>query len=587
MFFLVFTRYSIFGNNLRDKIIIIPAFIIYCFLLGNIHKQKLKAILINLLYIMCIAITLFVFFRMYMTENNIYEQEHHYSAFVSSVLAVLHGRTPLVDYNSQYGMYAYLLAPVFRIVPFNLQSFSIVMIILQAVAFLCNYLSLRLLIKNKLLRLLAYFNIVYFGGFYFFTTIALANQPYYQMFPHRYLFPSIIIYLFIRFTKDYFSLEQANKKIHRVCFALLIAASAFGIIWNFDTGIVSFGAGAVGLAFFAFCASFSEIINYKDKVLYWRNFIVYIIAVPISIILFILSVTLIRTGSIVIDISDVFMYQQLFYRYGFFALPMPLIHPWMYLALVYFIGISLSAIYTIRMVIEKDIIDKSYGYLLFLSVIGVGLFSYYQGRSHHWNFISVTSSSFYVIALLVERMNIFFPKAYDEKKSNLKSHSLLNLIKEQKLANTGIGLIIVFLLFFQPISLLFNLNSVVVATERRLEDFNDRTESDWVESVLPFIEYDEEIIILAYNKEAYISSRLNRTNAILNTSYIELLSMETYAQFSKDLHSNSDKKVFVELNLFDVYLNVTYVGTLLESEKYNVLWYNDEFVLLEPVEVSY
>jgi hypothetical protein len=88
-------------------------------------------------------------------------------------------------------------------------------------------------------------------------------------------------------------------------------------------------------------------------------------------------------------------YIKVFNYYGFFLLPMPSIHPWNMVVLFYVIGLFISISHLIDVSShqgtihrnEKDPVTK----LIFaLSILGVGLFVYYVGRSHNYNLIWVS-----------------------------------------------------------------------------------------------------------------------------------------------------------------------------------------------------
>jgi hypothetical protein len=106
------------------------------------------------------------------------------------------------------------------------------------------------------------------------------------------------------------------------------------------------------------------------------------------------------------DIFAALDYQKLFYMYGYYMLPMPPWHPWIILLGIYASGL----LYGIIRLLENNISIKS-SMFFFLSVLGVGLFSYYQGRSHDLCLLPVGYPAFIIVALftdmLVKKVNIF------------------------------------------------------------------------------------------------------------------------------------------------------------------------------------
>jgi len=601
--FMISAEYRIYDTALfrwRNLAITVTAFAIA--LIGYMSKS-VKPFILGLTAVMCAVATALACFAMYMDVGSIYEQEHHYSAYASSVLAVLHGRTLLVDHMSQYGLYAYFLAPIFRVVDFNIHNFSIIMIFLLAIALLCNWLTIRLLIKKTWLRLLIYFNLVCFTTHYYgLVHLGIDVGSYYQYGPHRVIFPSIIILLFVKFAQTVYQkpnggdVKGGNTK-GRVYFALLIFITALSIVWNLDTGVVAYGASLVGLGFYALCRSFGgdNKLSVSDKKHSWYRLALYFLSVPVLAILFIITVTSIRTGTLFLDFTGLFLFQSLFYRHGFGAVPMTLFHPWVLFALIYTAGISLSVTYAVRVMRKRKTPDYNYACLLFLCIMAVGLFSYFQGSSHNANLLSVSASGFIVIALLIENMQKYFPRfgvSFVERclqiakldRGRPVSNPFLKYLQSfDRLGIIGIsGMIIVFMLFLQPFGSLLNYNRVADAVENKITRLGRLQDDSWADSVLPLIGNNEEIIIIAEDSEAYISARLGKINAILDISYIELLAMEQYEHLLYELRGNTEKKVFIDMQ--SLYLFVEPLAMeILESGKYEVLWTDDRFILLDPI----
>ena len=95
-----------------------------------------------------------------------------------------------------------------------------------------------------------------------------------------------------------------------------------------------------------------------------------------------------------------FGYQKVFYGLGFMMMPMPLYpHPWMSILGVYLIALIVAArswSFNPR--------AKNADLLSFISMLGFGLFIYYEGRSHHLNLITVSWPAIVLIAMLADRV---------------------------------------------------------------------------------------------------------------------------------------------------------------------------------------
>jgi len=87
---------------------------------------------------------------------------------------------------------------------------------------------------------------------------------------------------------------------------------------------------------------------------------------------------LVNKSGTLIDPLESIKYLRLFYGSGFGMLPIPgTLHPWMAVFGLYIVGIALgvTARVTGRETMRSDTI-------FVLSIIGIGIFTYYQGRSH-------------------------------------------------------------------------------------------------------------------------------------------------------------------------------------------------------------
>ena len=395
------------------------------------------------------------------------------------------------------------------------------------------------------------------------------DEPYFQFWPHRYLFPSIIMFLFARYMKIMFD-DSGEGKAGLYNYAFLIVVSILAVIWNFDTGIVIFGACTVGLGFDAICSCRVKI--------HWLRLIIYVLSVPLTVVGFIIIVTWFRAGILfTATFTDAFSHQIMFYQIGFYMMRMPLMHPWVVWALVYFIGLALCAIHLTHVFLKKEPFLPLYGTLLFFSVIGVGLFSYYQGRSHHFVFLSISSTMFYVLALLLDNLDSFFHKNTDEIRQPYQSH--FNFFKRKPAA---VWLIVVFLLFIQPYGELLNIGRIVNNTNRLISWLRAEYDLTWTSPLADLIENEEELIVLSYS-ESWVASHLGRINAIGNTSFVEMLTNESKEYLITGLRDNEYLKVLVDNRVFSRYWGYYAQEILISSGKYRIIWGEwGGWLLLEP-----
>jgi len=81
-----------------------------------------------------------------------------------------------------------------------------------------------------------------------------------------------------------------------------------------------------------------------------------------------------------LQLGQIVDYQKVFYAAGINLLPMPVsFHPWVIITGLYVAGIAVYIAY-----LQRRVVDRFSSMLFFMSVLGIGLFAYYQGRSHEF-----------------------------------------------------------------------------------------------------------------------------------------------------------------------------------------------------------
>ncbi|QWT52129.1 hypothetical protein [Eubacterium sp. MSJ-33] len=143
---------------------------------------------------------------------------HHIHAYFNSVYRVVQGGA-YSDINlGIYGFYGIILAPFVKLLGGTYFSFVIALSILTFFSIGCFFYTVHTVVESSLLRILCCFGIS-------FGYIALQGGIYYQHFPHRHIFPGILL--------GFMCLTQKKKKIRKYGWIICILS----IVWNFETGI--------------------------------------------------------------------------------------------------------------------------------------------------------------------------------------------------------------------------------------------------------------------------------------------------------------------------------------------------------------
>lgn len=285
------------------------------------------------------------------------------------------------DYH-QYGFYPRLLAPFFRINPPNLLNISAVMGILFIAGCFAVYRALFRNVKNKLL--VPAFAVVFFltTGPWSFLDIEKPQtsiDPYFAYYPVRFIFPALAVWFF--YAQSFFR----GKYSIFLC-GILAGVSLW---WNFDSGVAVCGA------FFALL--FLELVFSRKRFAVFQ-FLAFLIAASLAFLALLIIFSM-QQGEL-ISPAESLKYVKLFSRSGYMMLPLPAIPaPWCWFAGIYLLGIIIG----LRSFIAGKF-SVSAKMSLFLSVLGIGLFTYYQGRSHLHNLPAVIWPALLLMFIYADRL---------------------------------------------------------------------------------------------------------------------------------------------------------------------------------------
>jgi hypothetical protein len=212
-----------------------------------------------------------------------------------------------------------------------------------------------------LLALAAGTLLAFVGSNWMFPAVSPVRHEYFQVWPMRFLFPAIGLALFVAFRERGF--PDAGV-------AILGTISGVAVVWNIDSGVPVLGG------FIAFLLIRFALGGAERRAVHARHLGIALAAPALVIAAFLFYLeTKSQDG---IRLGDWIKYQRIFYESGFGMLPLPLtLHPWMTAVALHVFGliVGLEGHLRRRPTLRSDA-------LIFLSVLGLGLFTYYQGRSH-------------------------------------------------------------------------------------------------------------------------------------------------------------------------------------------------------------
>jgi hypothetical protein len=299
----------------------------------------------------------------------------NFNAVLYSVVEAVAGKIPLVDFVPQYGWYGIFLAPWLRTIGLTVWTFTGTCSVLQWLTFLAAFFSASRFMRNRLLIACAFFTLLAVTANW--VPLSFAEEPYFQYWPIRFFCPGIgLLFLsfWLRFKEIKYSL-------------LLSSFCGAAVLWNLDSGIPLWGAWLGYLVFDLLSNAYLDLSAFKRAAsqgrIWERNWIHLALGLLLPPCVF-LSLFFAITGSHLIqgDASLNFrlltQYQRIFFGAGFYMIPIPLKpHPWQVPILIDLIALAVALIGTLY---RRR--DATLDFLFFMGVMGLGLFTYYEGRSH-------------------------------------------------------------------------------------------------------------------------------------------------------------------------------------------------------------
>jgi hypothetical protein len=308
-----------------------------------------------------------------------YLEGQNMDAVIYSVAQVTQGRAMLIDATNQYGLYPQFLEPLFRTVGLNVLSFTITMWLLMGLGLVSVSRILWKNIENRWMAWAAFLGIAYYG--YLSSRNWLPRDPYLQYHPIRFVFPCLCLYIFDRYRRHPSTTAYYGSFV----------AASIAVLWNPDSGIAVFGAWMALLAYREFSSLPAASALQKTSIHFLRALIV-ILSVPATYS----SYALIRYhawpnwGLLAVNLP-------VFYQYGGMMLPMPPNHPWMLVIALYVLTLAKA---TWSLLHREN--SSRQQLMLVTAVLGTGLFTYYQGRSHDNNLTLVCWPAILLLALYAD-----------------------------------------------------------------------------------------------------------------------------------------------------------------------------------------
>lgn len=294
-------------------------------------------------------------------------------------LTVINGHWPLVDYVTQYGaLWPYVIAIPLHLGNGSLGAFTCCMAAITVAAMLGVYDVIRRVSRSAIGALLLFLP---FMATSFFILLGdpvkrYSFADYFGVFPLRYAGPYIVAFLLAR----HFSGARPRR-----AFWILVAAG-LTLLNNGDFGVPALGATLVALV-----AGAGEPRTRK-----WGLTLALEAAAGLIAAYVLVSILTLATAGALPNPGLLFKYAHLFALAGYYMLPTPWFGFWAVIYLTFVAALVVAA----TMAVKRRTARTEVGMLAWIGIFGLGIGSYYMGRSHPQVLIAMFSTWSLAVALL-------------------------------------------------------------------------------------------------------------------------------------------------------------------------------------------
>jgi len=291
---------------------------------------------------------------------------YHFNSIMDALSQVTNGHHWLVDFSHIYGGYIEILGPLLLLFPRRVETILLVFAGLNAVAIFGLLVTARLVIRQPFLFFLTGLSLLGIGY------IMTMSDHYYQYSAVRMVFPSLGLLAATLYLRN----------PNRLRYGAVSLMAAVASIWNLDTGVVLWLSWttmlmAIGMNIGAACKHFA--MQTAILMTVWIGFLLYLRLV---------------SGQWP-DMGMLFSFQALVLGSGYFCLGVIFPDVWALVLTTYTIGLCAALVFYF----QRNAIWKTH-FILMLSLMGVGLFDYFMGRSAQSNLVSVSYPAILLIGVI-------------------------------------------------------------------------------------------------------------------------------------------------------------------------------------------
>lgn len=508
---------------------------VFCLIKFDLHLQKVYYYINKIKWWIFISISLLLLFAWRIVSIYSITQSSkffvHLDATIYPLSQVVQGKTILVDLPSQYGLFPEILAPIFKFTELTVLSFTLFMGLLQILSLLALFIVINKVIKNQIVVLLGVLSltVITFGNFSYLSGVG-DSDPYFQYWPIRFFWPALSVYCFYSFIQKKTFFKSAVISI----------TSAIAIIWNADTGVFIFISYGVYLSTRIVNEFFSKRVGIAWKQRKYTVALVLHLMISLITIVVFFAYLQISSGK-ALNYSWLYKYQTIFYLLGFGMIPIPTkLDPWMGVISIYMYGLISSLFSWGKTPSRKSEL------VLYLSLLGMGLFVYYEGRAHPFNLMYVMWPSVILGMIFLD--------------------IVIRCVKLKLIGIANIIPVSTFLTFVIGVNFLLSCKITSVISDIQHNLFGEASvASPVVLDELKFIKKHSSVgqscVILTLRQGIYYAEA-GLSSPIVGPGFVEILLKSDADNFTQQFQSTRPNCVFLGINKSGLNLGFNYVNLL-------------------------
>ena len=352
--------------------------IYYAVIVSDLFKKRATIVFLISSIILALFITSYALFDEYSLEG----YSINFSPVAYPIVQTFLGKMPLIDLKSHYGLHPYFLAPFLHLLPANVFGLSILLSIPLLVSILAVGFCFFSIIENKLLAFVGFVTFLCMQNLVNFWW-PLPSAVIFQYEAIRALFPSLLLGFCCIFLK-----KPTVKKYYS---SLLFFAC--GTMWNLDAGIPTFLTLVIVLGYEKWFISRREKFDVKSIVRHFAQ------SGGILAILWLSFWLFLRVKYGQWPISSWLVYgQNAAFEFGYSMLPIKKFELWYIAVLIYVIGyvMALHNFFTKKYFLQDNFVVIS-------TILGIGLFSYFIGRSHSCNVLHCAYPAVILLTIFADK----------------------------------------------------------------------------------------------------------------------------------------------------------------------------------------